>query len=120
VELEIEGPDEAAVFQDAAVALGELLGAADQGEPVTTTLEVTAPDRAALLAEMMSELLFRAESERFVPVTLGSIELREGGLRATVHGRRAEPSALVKAVTYHRLCFEPAGNGFRAGVVLDV
>ena len=69
---------------------------------------------------MLEELVFRAESKAFVPDTVSSLDLNEATLEATIEGRRGDPSALVKAVTYHRLRFEREGDGFRASVVLDV
>jgi SHS2 domain-containing protein len=41
-------------------------------------------------------------------------------VEATVAGFLNEPPPLVKAVTYHRLAFAQAGDGYRARVVLDV
>jgi len=37
-----------------------------------------------------------------------------------VAGVLGEPPPLVKAVTYHRLAFEPSGERYVARVVLDV
>jgi SHS2 domain-containing protein len=124
LELEIEAPDEATVFQDAAAALHELMDdrphRSDEKLGDARELEVVAPDRATLLAEYLTELLFLAETEGFVPVRLGRLELAEGGLSATVEGYRGRPSPLVKAATYHRLAFERRGARWHARVVLDV
>ena len=79
-----------------------------------------APDRPALLAAFIEELVFLAESESLVPIGLRRVELGEGLARAEVEVARADPPHLVKAVTYHRLEFEPAEHGYRARVVLDV
>jgi SHS2 domain-containing protein len=73
-----------------------------------------------LLAELLGELVFRAETEGFLCAGLEELELDGGSLRATATGHWGTPSALVKAVTYHRLRFERAGDRYRAGVVLDV
>jgi SHS2 domain-containing protein len=43
-----------------------------------------------------------------------------GGLAARVHGTVGDPPHVVKAVTYHRLAFEPRGDAWHATVVLDV
>jgi SHS2 domain-containing protein len=119
VELAIEAPTEREVLADALAALAELLGV-DAGADVRRTVAVEAPDRPALLAAWLEELVFLAESEGFVPHRLGDLELGERSLRAVVAGGLGEPPPLVKAVTYHRLSFEPAGTGYRATVVLDV
>jgi len=119
VELEIEAGSEREVLAEALAALAELLGV-DAGADERRTIAVDAPDRPALLAAWLEELVFLAESEGFVPARLDDVELGESSLRAVVAGGLGEPPPLVKAVTYHRLAFEPAGTGYRATVVLDV
>jgi SHS2 domain-containing protein len=119
VELAIEAKTESDVFADALAALGELL--AIEGEPDEwRVIELNAPDRATLLAVWLEELLFLADAEGFEPLALRKLELGPGALRAEVAGHAGNPSPLVKAVTYHRLAFEPEGAGYRATVVLDV
>jgi SHS2 domain-containing protein len=122
LEIEIEAATEREVFEQGFEAMRELLeGDEDEraaAEPLSVSL--TASDRAALLADWLAELAFLAESEGFVPEQLASLELGERDLRAVVHGRRGDPPHLVKAATYHRLTFERAAGGWRAGVVLDV
>ncbi len=119
VELEIEAGGEREVLEEAMRALAELLGIEGPGD-VARTVSVEAPDRPALLAGWIEELAFLAESEGFVATRLVDLDLQTHGLRATVAGALGEPPPLVKAVTYHRLAFEPSGQGFVARVVLDV
>lgn len=119
VELAIEAPTERDVFCDALAALGELLGVdGDGGE--TRSVALSAPDRPALLAAWLEELVFLAESEGFEPLGVESLELHGDSLQATVSGRLGDPPPLVKAVTYHRLVFEPCDSGYCATVILDV
>ena len=122
VELEIEGPTGPAVFEAALRALAELLGVDAEGAQPTIQRELAAeaPDRATLLAAWIEELAFLAESEGFVGTRLVDLDLGRDSLRATVDGVLGEPPPLVKAVTYHRLKFEPYGDGYVARVVLDV
>jgi SHS2 domain-containing protein len=118
LEVEIDAPTAEAVFREAAAALAELLGAGSpEGE---RTIVVEAGDRAALLAAFMEELVFLAESESLVPAAVGEVDLRDTRVRTEVRLARGDPPPLVKAVTYHRLAFEPHGEGFRARAVLDV
>jgi SHS2 domain-containing protein len=120
LELEIEAASEAAVFGEALEALAELVGDGS-GPPMTRELEVAADERAVLLVEWLSELVYLAEAERFVPERIDSLELGDGRLRARVEGHRGEPRHLVKAVTLHRLEFRRDDTvGWRARVVLDV
>jgi SHS2 domain-containing protein len=119
VQIEIEAATEAAVFADAALALAELIDGG-RGEAATRRLRVEAADRAALLVEWLSELLFLAETDAFVAEEIGELELAEGSLSATASGRTATPRHLVKAITYHDLVLEERGGGWFARIVLDV
>jgi SHS2 domain-containing protein len=135
LELEIDAPDERAVFEEAAAAVREVTGGESPengaGDAETDprrgavagesrTIEVAAPDRAALLAGWLEELFFLAETEDFVPLRVTRLELAAERLNATVDGRLGHPRHLVKAVTYHGLRLEPSGGRWRARVVLDV
>jgi SHS2 domain-containing protein len=119
VELEIEAIGEREVLEDALRALAELLGVEGSGQD-RRAVAVAGSDRPALLAAWIEELAFLAESEGFVATALLDLDLGPGGLQATVAGVLDEPPPLVKAVTYHRLAFEPSGDGYVARVVLDV
>ncbi len=89
-------------------------------DEVEREIYLTAPDRAVLLADWLSELAYLAESERFVARRLERVERDGDSLSATVTGRFGDPPHLVKAVTYHRLEFARHDGGWRARVVLDV
>lgn len=120
VELEIEAASEREVLEAALRALAELLGVVESGGPERRSLELSAADRPALLASWIEELAFLAESEGFVATYVVELDLQTGALEATVAGVLGEPPPLVKAVTYHRLAFEPSGAGYVARVILDV
>jgi SHS2 domain-containing protein len=120
VELEIEAASEREVLEEAVRALGELLGVQAASGDERRSVTVEAADRPALLASWIEELAFLAESEGFVATRLLDLDIAAGGLEATVAGVLGEPPPLVKAVTYHRLAFEPTGGGYFARVVLDV
>ncbi|HEX2288559.1 MAG TPA: archease [Gaiellaceae bacterium] len=120
LELEIEAPSQEAVFGEALAAFAELVG--NGSAPRTTReLEVEADEPALMLAEWLSELVYLADAEQFVPERIAALELGEDRLRATIEGHVGEPRPLVKAVTLHRLEFQPDDTvGWRARVVLDV
>jgi SHS2 domain-containing protein len=120
VELEIEAAGEREVLEEALRALAELLGFEDTLGEEQRTVDVEAADRPALLAAWIEELAFLAESEGFVATRLLDLQLEAHTARATVGGLLDEPPPLVKAVTYHRLTFEPRNDGYLARVVLDV
>ena len=126
--LQIDAPSEKAVFEQALVALGELIGdydgngAVDNGAANRLDVELTvaAGDRGALLAAFMEELVYLAETHDLVPERAKRLELTGGRLTATVCGHRGGPRHVVKGVTYHELTFAPRGDRFAATVVLDV
>ena len=121
IELAIEALTEAAVFADAFAAYVELVR--DDGPPdrERREIELRSDEAATLLADWLEELVYLADAQQFVPDRLADLRLEDGALHATVRGHRGEPCALVKAVTRHRLAFEPDGSGgWRATVVLDV
>jgi SHS2 domain-containing protein len=120
VELEIEAAGEREVLQEAVRALAELLGIDAAGHTTQRRLTARATDRPALLAAWIEELAFLAESEGFVATEVLELELDAASVSARVAGVLAEPPPLVKAVTYHRLVFEPAGEVYVARVILDV
>ena len=118
LELHVEAPTPELVLHHSLRAFAELTGPAT-GPPQSHEVELEAPDLAALLAQWLEELVFLAETERFVPEE-AEIVLRNTSLRATVRGRAGEPRPLVKAVTYHGLELTHEGGSWRARVVLDV
>ena len=120
LELRLEAASEADVFADAVAALAELLGEHPGGEPAEHDVAAVAADRPALLAELIGELVFLAETQDFVPERLSALELGDDRLRATVVGRRGRPPHLVKAVTYHGLELRRHNDDWHARIVLDV
>ena len=122
VELRIDADSEEAVFRQAFEALTELLAGAngEQSKPVRHDVTVSDGDRAGLLVQWLEELIFLAETRGFVPDALEELALGADGLRARVAGRRGDPSALVKAVTYHGLELRRERGRWYARVVLDV
>jgi SHS2 domain-containing protein len=131
LELEIEAGSEEAVYAAAVSAMSQLLEDTDDpgagrprdaraAEATAREIAVEAPDRARLLAELLGELAFLAETEGFVPEALERLAVDERRLHASVRGHAGDPPHLVKAATLHRLAFDADAGGWRARVVLDV
>ncbi len=122
LELRIEADSERAVFEQALDALAELVGerTGSGGDAASFEISASAPDRPTLLAEWLAELAYLAETEGLVPERAERLDIGDDSLEATVSGRLAEPSHLVKAVTYHRLGMEERAGTWHATVVLDV
>jgi SHS2 domain-containing protein len=120
VEVLIEDDSPRAVFIEALVALGDLLTEERGGDPVTHEVSISAPDLPALLVEWLSELVYLAESDGFIPERVVEIEFTQTSLEATVGGQRARPQTVIKGVTYHDLELSQTEGRWRARVVLDV
>ena len=122
LELELEADSERGVFEAAFEAMRELLaGDAEGDEPaMRREISLAGEDRAVMLADWIAELAYLAETEGLVPRRLAAFNLTEAGLEALVEGGAEEPPHLVKAVTYHRLALQRAGDGWHATAVLDV
>jgi protein archease len=84
-------------------------------------IEVSAPDRAALLADWLNELVYLAETERWVAVDFGVDHADDRTLRARVRGVILDRApALVKAATLHGLRIDDTPEGLEGEVMLDV
>jgi SHS2 domain-containing protein len=122
LELWVEDRSVEAVFEEALVALGELMARAEGpgGEPAKREVATSAPDRAALLAEWLNELIYLAETDGFVPERSERMTIAGSTLSATIAGRLGDPTPLVKAATYHGLELREEAGQYSAKVVLDV
>jgi SHS2 domain-containing protein len=122
LQLELHALSEVGVFAQALHALRELLCGDEEpsGQRVERTVEAEATDRPALLAEWLAELVFLAETEGLVPLTVRDLVVAEDTVSGVVGGRRGDPPHLVKAVTYHDLELRRERQGWRGNVVLDV
>ena len=120
VEIELEAETETGIFESALTAFGELLGTGVGGDPAVHVIELADAEPDLLLVDWLTELIFLAEVEHFVPQRLAAIDLIDGRLRATVAGRRDHPRHLVKAVTLSKLELDQEGGIWHGRVVLDV
>lgn len=114
----------AALFEEAARGLAELLAEDAHGSPtrVEEHVALTSGDREALLVDWLNELVYRGEVHKcvYADVTIDSID--EHALRATVRGREPRaPRTAVKAATWHGVRIRSRDGGpVEATVVLDV
>jgi SHS2 domain-containing protein len=127
IRLRIRAGSLAELLAEAGRALAELeLRDGGATESVWRPLVVSAADRAALLAEWLNELVFLAESERWIPTEFevecaGDTPAGETEVRARARGVRVEQSpGLVKAATLHGLRVDAIPGGLEGEVVLDV
>jgi protein archease len=120
LELHIEAETLEQVFAEALEAFAELVARDDGGERAEHEVTVGARDGATLLTEWLTELVYLAETEDFIPERVKRLTLADSSLRAVVVGRRGSPAHLVKGVTYHGLELDSSDGVWRAKVVLDV
>lgn len=123
VVLRIRARDWGDFLAEAGRALGKLeLGSAD-GRPTGSwkRLEVTAPDREALLVEWLNELLFHAESERWIPTEFEVVTASPTQAVFRARGVEVEETpGFVKAATYHGLAVREIDGILEGDVLLDV
>ena len=82
---------------------------------------VSGRDRDAVLVHWLNELIFLAETERWVGVEFAVSRATETELRMRVRGMAVdEAPARVKAATFHGLRIAAVSDGVEADVVLDV
>jgi SHS2 domain-containing protein len=83
-------------------------------------IEITAPDREALLVDWLSDLLYRAASGYCAFVRVEVDEIDEHRLLATVGIVSAVATDDIKGVTHHELAVRKCDDGWEATVVFDV
>lgn len=120
VELELEAAAPAGLFAAALEAFARLVDTGEPGEPDRHDVTLAAPDPGLLLVAWLEELVYLAETERFVPLRADRLDVDAGRLSASVAGLRATPLHLVKAVTLHDLEVVSDGGTWHGRVVLDV
>ena len=104
-----------------ALAAVELGGAPAAVNGRVREFELRAGDREALLVDWLNELVFLAESERWVGADFEVLSATPTALRMRARGVEVDQApARVKAATFHGLSVTDQADGVRAEVVLDV
>ena len=90
-------------------------------EDVVRTVAVDAVDADALLVDLLNELIYVAETERWAPSVVASVEWTATRvvLRLAAVRLRGAPSR-IKSATHHGLTLRRAGRGWEAEVIFDV
>jgi SHS2 domain-containing protein len=115
-----------ALFADAARGLFSMIVPDLNSVRLIEELEFTleGPISELLLFDWLNELLYTYETRHLLFAQV-EVRLSESGLRATARGEafddsRHELDHEVKAITYHGLKLEPAGDGWLAEVIVDI
>ncbi len=124
--LEIFGTDPASLFEQAAMAISDLItDPATLKGTLRRIIEVEGDDWADLMVNWLRELLYcwNGEEQLIAGVTIDAIEPTR--LSATVTSddylpERHEIRNEIKAVTYHQIEVGPHEDGWMAKVILDM
>ena len=120
------GADLKQVFANAARGLFSLITELDAiSEKNIYHIQVTAPDREALLLQWLNELIYRFEVKemlfhRFTINTLTNTELKATGYGEKIDLAKHELKIQVKAATFHMLKIKQNNDGWEAQVIFDV
>jgi SHS2 domain-containing protein len=121
VQLEVWGPDMAALLEEAARGTYRLMGLEiSRVSRRHRRLEIAATDREQLLVSFLDELLFLAEAEE---LGFDAFMLEIDGSRLLAHlegGTVAARSKEIKAVTFHRLEVRDVPYGVETTLTFDV
>jgi SHS2 domain-containing protein len=121
--LRLEADDWAALLTEAvrAIAAELVREGGHAGAARARTIALEASDREALLVDLVNELIFLAETERWAPADVTPVEASEKVVRLDCPGvALAGPPSRIKAATFHGLSVRTAGAGVAAEVILDV
>ncbi len=124
--LEIFGSDETALFEEAAVALFELVtDSTALTAELSRDIEVTGEDWPDLMVNWLRELLYIFNGEEQIVCHTAITAIKETHLHATIGSEPFDPQRHeirneIKAVTYHQIEVGPVDDGWRARVIFDV
>jgi SHS2 domain-containing protein len=110
------------LFEQATLGLAEISGIRIQGPGEVVPIELTGTDRAGLLVDWLSEVLWLHDVRAAGIVSVRIDEASENEVRGGVElGPLTKGSGTqVKAVTYHQLQMAQGPDGWTATVFVDV
>jgi SHS2 domain-containing protein len=120
------GADLKQVFANTARGLFSLITELDAiSEKNVYHIQVSAPDREALMVNWLNELIYRFEAKdmlfhRFTINTLTDTELKATGYGEKIDLAKHELKIQVKAATFHMLKIKQNNDGWEAQVIFDV
>jgi len=119
--LEVWAPDLAALMEEAARGMFELMGIEVSEESrCHRQLEIGADDREQLLVSFLEELLFIADSEE-IAFDGFLLNVQDMSLLARLEGGFiASRTKEIKAVTYHYLEIAETSHGMKTSIIFDV
>ena len=120
------GPTPAALFENAARAMGVIAADPDAADPrAELAVEVSGEDYESLLVNWLSEIVYLFDSGRFAAARSEVDEIAPHELRARLIGEPRDPArhpwrVIIKAVTYHEIEVAERNGRWEARVFLDI
>lgn len=112
------------VFREATVGMLAIGGAWHPGNGETVEIAVEGPDRAAVLVDWLSEVLYVQDARN---LSIGGVDVKsvsehsaKGSVSVRPFAGDASEGVQIKAVTYHQLSVEQTNEGWIARVFFDV
>lgn len=124
--LEIRGRDAAALFEEAAKALFDLLAAPVNVKGDSShSIHVTGDDWPDLMINWLRELLYMFNGDGRILCDVSILSIGKKSLKANITSETYAPQHHeirneIKAVTYHQIDVGPHDKGWRARVIFDV
>lgn len=119
--LEVNGATMEELFQNAALALADVLKKArPAGELLEEKIRVESANQSALLVDFLNEILAKSQINKAV-YRVSRLALRDSRLEAELIGVNVpEFDEDVKAVTYHEADIKKEGDFWTTKLVLDI
>jgi SHS2 domain-containing protein len=124
--IEVWGADLKSLFQNAGLALFDLIADSGRIEPaMEDTIHVDGSDWADLMVNWLRELLYFWTGKEMLIKEIAVREIAEFRLSAAIRLEPYDPEKHllnheIKAVTYHGLQVTPFSDGWKSTIVFDV
>jgi SHS2 domain-containing protein len=122
----VTGTDRAELYENAGLALFDLITRSEAGSPQTVTpIRVTGADPADLMVNFLRELLYLWTGDGKLVGTIAVGSISDTAIDALVTAGRHDPDRHrirheIKAVTYHQIDVRRTADGWQATVIFDI
>ncbi len=124
LKIKVFGQDLAELFVNSALAMQEeqrIEIDSEAKEENQEEIEIKAMDKNSLFVDWLSEILFRADTNKKFYKDIKIEEISETSLKAKIKGTPMIGKGLdIKAVTYHDLTIEKKDDRWEAVVIFDI
>lgn len=122
IRMRVEAPSLAELFTEAAQGMVRYIFEPESApqKKESRRVSIEGVDKEDLLINWLSRILYYAEAEHLIPVSINIFELSEETLAAEAEFGSLEPKHEIKAVTHHGLSIGKTNSSFEAEVTFDV